>query len=84
MQVPIPGSGRSPGEEHGNPLQYLCLENPMDREPWSATLHGVTESDMTEVTWHARMAQTYRLMEENGESRNKPLRLRSTDFPQEC
>ena len=56
----------------------------MDREPWSATLHGVTESNMTEVTWHARMAQTYRLMGENGESRNKPLRLWSTDFPQEC
>ena len=30
----IPGSGRSPGEENGNPLQYSCLENPMDREAW--------------------------------------------------
>ena len=78
------GSRRSPGGGHGNPLQYFCLENPMDREPWSATVHGVTESDMTEATWHARMAQTYRLMEENGESRNKPLGLWSVDFPQEC
>ena len=37
----IPGSGRSPGEEHGNPLQYSCLENPMDRGAWQATVHGV-------------------------------------------
>ena len=44
----IPGSGRSPGERHGNPLQYSCLENPMDRGAWQATLHGVTkESDTT-------------------------------------
>jgi len=34
----IPGSGRSPGEGHGNPLQYSCLENPMDREAWWATV----------------------------------------------
>ena len=46
----IPGSGRSPGGGHGNPLQYSCRENPMDREaPWT-TVHRVTESDMTEVT----------------------------------
>ena len=43
----IPGSGRSSGEENGNPLQYSCLENPMNRRaPW-ATVHGVKESDMT-------------------------------------
>ena len=35
----IPGSGRSPGEGHDNPLQYSCLENPMDREAWWATVH---------------------------------------------
>ena len=40
----IPGSGRSPGEGHGNPLQYPCLENPMDTGAWRATVHGVTES----------------------------------------
>ena len=40
----IPGSGRSPGEEYGNTLQYPCLENPMDREAWWATVHGVTKS----------------------------------------
>ena len=42
----IPGMGRSPGEGNGNPLQYFCLENPMDRERSLAgyTVHGVTES----------------------------------------
>ena len=38
----VPGSGRSPGEGNGNPLQYSCLENPMDRGAWWATVHGVT------------------------------------------
>ena len=40
----IPGSGRSPGGRHGNPLQYSCLENPMDREAWWAAVHGVAKS----------------------------------------
>ena len=40
----IPGSGRYPGEENGNPLQYSCLENPMDREAWWATFHRVAKS----------------------------------------
>ena len=40
----IPRSGRSPGEGHGNPLQYSCLENPMDRGGWWATVHGVAKS----------------------------------------
>ena len=44
----IPGSRRSPGEENGNPLLYSCLENPMDRGNWQATVHGVAkESDTT-------------------------------------
>ena len=38
----IPGSGRSPGEGNGNPLQYSCLENPMDRGAWQAIIHAVT------------------------------------------
>ena len=40
----IPGSGRSPGEGNGNPLQYSCLKNPMARGAWWATVHGVAKS----------------------------------------
>ena len=40
----IPELGRSPGEGNGNPLQYSCLENPMDRGAWEAAVHGVTKS----------------------------------------
>jgi len=40
----IPGSGRSPGEGNGNPLQYSCLKNPMDRGAWWATVHRVAKS----------------------------------------
>ena len=42
----IPGSGRSPGEGNGYPLQYSCLENPMDRGAWWATVQGVTKSQI--------------------------------------
>ena len=40
----IPGSGRSPGGGHGNPFWYSCVESPMDRGAWRATVHGVTKS----------------------------------------
>ena len=40
----IPGSERSPGEGNDNPLQYSCLENPMDKGAWWATVHGITKS----------------------------------------
>ena len=40
----IPGPGRSPGKGNGNPLQYFCLGNPMDRGTWRATVHGVAKS----------------------------------------
>ena len=43
----IPGLGRSPGEGNGNPLQYPCLENPIDREAWEAIVHRVAKSQ----TW---------------------------------
>ena len=48
----IPGLGRSPGGETGNPLQYSCLGNPMDRGTLQATIHGGTELDMTEQLTH--------------------------------
>ena len=50
----ISGSGRSPGEGNGNPLQYSCLENPRDRGAWQATVHGVTKS----WTWLSDWAHT--------------------------
>ena len=40
----VSGLGKSPGEGNGNPLQYSCLENPMDRGAWRATVHGVTKN----------------------------------------
>ena len=46
----IPGSRRSLGGGQSNPLQYSCLKNPMDRRAWWATVHEVSESDMTEAT----------------------------------
>ena len=47
----IPGFGRCPGEGNGCPLQYSCLENSVDRRAWQATVHGVSQSDMTEHNW---------------------------------
>ena len=47
---PVPGSGRSLGGGEGNPLQYSCLENPMDRGAWQAVVHGIAESVMTAAT----------------------------------
>ena len=46
----IAGSGRFPGGGHGNPLQFSCLENPMDRGAWRAVVHRVPELDTTEAT----------------------------------
>ena len=46
-RVQIPGSERFPGERNGNPLQYPCLEDPMDRGAWRATVHAVTEESDT-------------------------------------
>ena len=48
----IPGSGRSPGKGNGNPLQYSCLENPMDGGAWQATVHGVQRVEHDLVTEH--------------------------------
>ena len=49
----IPGSGRSPAGGNGNPLQYTCLENSMDRGAWWATVHGVAKS-RTQLSTHHR------------------------------
>ena len=48
----IPGLGKSPGEGNGNPLEYVCLENPIDRGDWRATVHGVAKS-WTRLSMHA-------------------------------
>ena len=54
----IPESGRSPGERHGNPLQYACLENPMDRGPWWDSPWGHTESDtLKQLSMHTACIQ---------------------------
>ena len=63
----IPGSERSPGEGHGNPLQYSCLENPMDRGAWWATVHGVAQSQ-TRLSTHAGGFQD----EQQGQEDRKP------------
>ena len=56
----IRGSGRSPGGGQGNPLQYSCLENPMDGGAWWATVREVSESDATEATEHTHtLLRTY-------------------------
>ena len=54
----IPGIGRSPGEGNGNPLQYSCLGNPMDRGAWWATVHEV-EKNRTRLGWLTQQQQTF-------------------------
>ena len=61
----IPGSGRSPGGGHGTPLQYSCLETPMDRGAWWAMVHRVTESDMTEVDLVCSMYRVVMIMSDH-------------------
>ena len=58
----VPGSGRFPGGGNGNPLQYSCLENPMDRGAWRAAVHGVAGSDITE---HAHIRHNQETLEIN-------------------
>ena len=61
----IPGSGKFPGEGNGNPLQYSCLRNPMDRGAWQATVHGVAKS-WTQLTEHACIGVNSSTREEPG------------------
>ena len=69
----IPGSRRTPGGEHGNPLQYSCLGNPMDREAWWATAHGVTKSR----TWLSTQAHSFFQRTEEGAVRKQSKTVRS-------
>ena len=79
----IPGSGRSPGEGHSSPLQYSCLENPMNRGAWWATVHRVTQS-WTELKWLT--THTYMCMEAGSRvidkncSLNYPLLILMLEF----
>ena len=54
----VPGSGRSPGGGHGNPVQYSCLENPINRGAWGATVRRVAELNMTEYA-HMQLWDSY-------------------------
>ena len=58
----IPGSGRSPGGGHGNPLQYSCLKNPTDRGAWWAMIHRVTKSrtQLKGLSMHPRLVPNYK------------------------
>ena len=53
----IPGLGRSPGGGNCNPLQYSCLENPMDRGAWWTTVHGVAKSQIWLTDWHTSLVK---------------------------
>ena len=57
----IPGLGRSPGGGHGNPFQYSCLENPMDRGAWREAVHRVMQSDTTEATGQQELQNAFKL-----------------------
>ena len=61
MGQSLPGSGRSPGEENGNPLQHSCLENSMDGRAWSAAVHGVTKSQRWLSDFHHPTKKEYTL-----------------------
>ena len=80
----IPGSGRCPAGGHSHPLQYSCLENPMDREAWQATVHKVAESDTPKwlsthagiaYTWNLKHATNERICETDSQTWRTGLRL---------
>ena len=53
--ISVPGSGRSPGRGHGNPLQYSCLENPMNRGDWQATVQSRKETQLNRLTMYTHV-----------------------------
>ena len=71
----IPGSGRSPREGNGNPLQYSCLDNPVDRGAWRAAVHGVTQSRtrLKQFSMHACI----------GEGNGNPLQYSCLEIPRD-
>ena len=74
----IPGLGRSPGGGHGNPLQYSCLENPMDRGAWRATVHRVTKLDTTKHSTAQRSIRVANLLDRlNGQGSGRKRLARS-------
>jgi len=77
----IPGWERSPGERNGNPLQYSCLENPMDRAWWATVHGGCKESNTTECVHMHRHTHTqanivYKCMDAHGKTFTKKLTIR--------
>ena len=68
----IPGLGRSPEGENGNPLQYSCLENPMDRAAWWTVVHGVAESQ-TQLTTYAQQYKDLQILKNN--DKHKALKV---------
>ena len=72
----IPGSGRSPGECHGDPLQYSCLENPMDRGALQAAVHGVAQNriQLTRPSAHQHREEARQPHKEAGEGRSLGFR----------
>ena len=79
----IPGSGRSPGEGNGNPLQYSCLENPMDRGPWQARVHGFgkewdTSQGLNKCCQRQKMIMEHTFLPEGYHTSMVSLELRET------
>ena len=78
----IPGLGRSPGREHGNPLQYCCLENPMDRGACWAIVHAIRESELTErLSMQYMLESTLMMKLERGSGTRLIPRSRVSTFP---
>ena len=82
----ISGWGRSPGEGHDNPLQYSCLENPMDREAWQTAVHRVTQSQ-TQPRWLSSSSISYFSLNHNMKAMSwewKSKRMKGTQMPAQC